>query len=74
MGVFAPPYVVQVMEATRPTTDQTYELGLEVEPYTGPHDEVGIDHITMRISPTEIDIVKFEHIKSFTLPPNLQPR
>jgi hypothetical protein len=74
MGVFAPPYVVQVMGATRPTADQTYELRLEVEPYTGPHDEVGIDHITMRISPTEIDIVKFEHIKSFPLPPNLQPR
>jgi hypothetical protein len=74
MGVFAPPYVVQVMEATRPTADQTYDLGLEVEPYTGPHDEVGMDHITMRISPTEIDIVKFEHIKSFLLPPNLQPR
>jgi hypothetical protein len=74
MGVFALPYVVQVMGATRPTADQTYELRLEVEPYTGPHDEVGIDHITMRISPTEIDIVKFEHIKSFPLPPNLQPR
>ncbi len=70
--VLAPPYAVQVVEATRPTAEQVYELRLEVEPYAGPHDSVGIDRITMRISPTAIDVVSFEHIESFPLPSNLQ--
>jgi hypothetical protein len=70
--VLAPPYVVKVMAATRPTAEQVYEFSIEVEPYIGSHYPVGIDHITIRISPTGIDVVNFEHIKSFPLPPDLQ--
>jgi hypothetical protein len=71
--VMAPPYVVKVMEAKRPSVDQMYELKLEAEPYIGPHDQVGIDRLTMAISPTEINIISFQHLKSFSLPPSLQP-
>ncbi len=70
-AVLAYPYMVKVMEARR-TEGQIYEVKLEVEPCIGPHDPVGIDHLTMRISPTKIDILKFEHVKSFSLPPDLQ--
>jgi|GEM_PF-4908437 hypothetical protein len=70
--VLAPPYVVKVMAVTRPTAEQVYEFSIEVEPYIGSHYPVGIDHITIRISPTGIDVVNFEHIKSFPLPPDLQ--
>jgi hypothetical protein len=71
--VLAPPYMVKVLETTNPTGDQAvFELKLQVEPYVGPHDSVGIDDITLKISPTEINVMNFEHIKSFTLPPNMQ--
>ncbi len=71
--VLAPPYVVKVLDATNPTGNQvTFELKLQAEPYVGPHDPVGIDDITLKISPTEINVMNFEHIKSFTLPPNMQ--
>ncbi|WP_088186067.1 DUF3888 domain-containing protein [Desulfosporosinus sp. FKA] len=69
--VLAPPYMVRVLEARKPSSDQVYEVSFEVKPYIGAHIEVGIDHVTLRVSPTKIEVVNFEHIKSFPLPSNL---
>jgi hypothetical protein len=44
-------------------------IKLEVMPYYGPHNSVGIDHITISIAPTEVKIEKFEHIKTYFIPP-----
>ncbi|WP_078060514.1 DUF3888 domain-containing protein [Desulfotomaculum copahuensis] len=55
----------------RLTGEQVYELMLEVRHYTGAHIQVGIDHITLRISPVKIEVVNFEHIKSLPVSPHL---
>lgn len=69
--VFAPPYMDKILNATN-TDGATYEINVEAQPYVGPHDLIGIDHITILVSPLKIEVLKFQHIKSFSLPPNLQ--
>ncbi|MDQ7094804.1 DUF3888 domain-containing protein [Desulfosporosinus sp. PR] len=71
-NVMAPPYMVKVIDAKKPDPEQVYEVKFEVEPYIGAHNEVGIDHVTLRISPNKIEVINFEHIKSFPLASNLQ--
>lgn len=69
------PYQVKVLSVERPNGYRTFAflIKLEVLPYTGPHIVVGIDHITIRVSSgPKIDVEKFEHIKSFDLPPRNQ--
>lgn len=69
------PYLVNILSVERPNSYRTFGfiIKLEVLPYTGPHNTVGIDHITIRVrSGPKIDIEKFEHIKSFELPPRIQ--
>ena len=70
--VMAPPYMVRVMDAKKNNNEQIYDVTFEVEPYIGPHDEVGIDQMTLSISPIKIDVTDFKHIKSFSLPSNMQ--
>ncbi|MCB2357243.1 DUF3888 domain-containing protein [Clostridium estertheticum] len=41
----------------------------QVQPFVGAHDPVGIDEFTFRIHNSEIKLLKYEHIKSFPIPP-----
>ena len=34
-------------------------------PYTGPHNSVGVDRITISIDSSEIKVLKFKHLQSF---------
>lgn len=50
----------------------SYIVKLQVQPYVGPHLSVGIDHITLNINLDNVKIEKFDHIKSYQLPPHYQ--
>jgi hypothetical protein len=67
------PYQVYVLSAERPNGYRTFvfRLKLRVESYVGPHNSVGLDDITVTAGGSgDVEIEKFEHIKSYTLPPN----
>ena len=54
-----------------------YIVTVEVMPYTGPHDPVGKDRVTLDLQMDEqegsrVAVKNYEHVKSYTLPPNLQ--
>lgn len=52
----------------------TFLIKFEVSPYSGAHNSIGVDHITLRVSISgEVKVEKFEHIKSYPIPPWLQP-
>lgn len=69
------PYTVYILNAERPNGYRSFifNLKLEVHSYIGPHNSVGLDYITVIVGGLEnIKIEKFEHIKSYVLPPNYQ--
>ena len=69
------PYSVKILEAYRANGYRGFDFRLKIElhPYVGPHLEVGLDYITIRISSTvNVKVEKFEHIKSYKLPWNYQ--
>ncbi|WP_182629376.1 DUF3888 domain-containing protein [Clostridium chromiireducens] len=47
-------------------------IKLQIRPFVGAHNTIGIDDITIRISPSETQVEEFKHIKSFPIPPNLK--
>lgn len=47
-------------------------IKLQVKPFVGAHNTIGIDEITIRVSPVKTKIEEFEHIKSFPPPPHLK--
>lgn len=47
-------------------------IKLQVKPFVGAHNTIGIDEIIIRVSPIKTEVEKFEHIKSFPLPPHLK--
>lgn len=50
-----------------------FNLKLRVDSYIGPHNSVGLDYITVTVGGSgDVKIDRFEHIKSFELPPNYQ--
>lgn len=65
---------IKVLEAIRPDGYRTFGflLKLQVKPFVGAHMTIGIDNITFEISPSGVIMKKYEHIKSFELPPYLQ--
>lgn len=69
------PYSVGVLSAERPNGYRTsfFRLKLQIMPYVGPHNSVGLDYITVTVGGSgDVKIEKFEHIKSYALPPNYQ--
>lgn len=71
------PYTVYVLKAERLEGDRSFifRLKLKVDSYTGPHLDIGEDHITIIVGAGDKPkIEKFEHIKSYylELPPNYQ--
>ena len=69
------PYTVYVLKAERQNGYRSFrfDLKLRVDSYIGPHIGVGIDHITVTVGGSgDVEVNKFEHIKSYELPPNYQ--
>lgn len=69
------PYTVYVLSAERPNGYRSFLFNLElrVDSYIGPHNSVGLDYITVTVGGSgDVEIQKFEHIKSYVLPPNYE--
>lgn len=61
----------KILSIERPNGYRTFFfiLKIEVQPYYGPHNSVGVDQITLTIgSSGKVTIKKFEHIKTYELP------
>ena len=65
------PLLNKVLNIERPNGPGTslFIIKMRVIPYYGAHREVGIDHITFRIEVSNVIVEKFEHIKTFYIPP-----
>lgn len=50
----------------------TFVIKLQISPFIGAHNTIGIDEIIIRISPGETKVEEFKHIKSFPIPPWLK--
>ncbi|WP_353844206.1 DUF3888 domain-containing protein [Clostridium sp.] len=50
----------------------TFVIRLKIRPFVGAHNTIGIDEITIRVSPGETKVKEFKHIESFPMPPNLK--
>ncbi len=68
------PYGPTVLSIERPDGYRTFLfiIKLEVVPYLGAHNPIGVDHITIRVSSGEVKVETFEHIKSYPIPSWLQ--
>jgi hypothetical protein len=69
------PYSVYVMSAERSGGYRSFlfDLKLQVNSYIGPHNNVGLDYMTVTVGGAgDVEIKKFEHIKSYELPPDYQ--
>jgi len=70
------PADVEILNVERPMGYRSFSfiIKLQIEPYVGPHESVGIDQLTIRVGAGEGDVIveKFEHIKNYELPPHLK--
>ncbi|HEY5560541.1 MAG TPA: DUF3888 domain-containing protein [Clostridiaceae bacterium] len=69
------PYTVYVLSVEKPIGYHSFlfNIKLQVDSYIGPHLGVGLDYITVTVGGArDVEIKKFEHIKSYELPPNYQ--
>lgn len=68
------PWQPDILFIERPDGYRTFAfvIKLGVAPYLGAHNPIGVDHLTIRVSPGEVSVEKFEHIKSYPIPPWLQ--
>lgn len=69
------PYDIKVIQVQRIEGFRSFHFlyTLDVEPVVGPHLSVGKDRLVFEISPIIPDLVKlnkFEHLKTYDLPPN----
>lgn len=59
---------IEFLKIERPTYRSfTFTIKLQVRPFVGPHNTIGIDEITLEVSPQKTVVQKFEHIKSFPI-------
>jgi hypothetical protein len=67
------PYSYKFLDIKKtPGLNYSYVVKLQVQPYIGPHLSVGLDNITLKIDLDKTTVEKFEHIKSYQLPPHYQ--
>lgn len=64
------PYWVRILKVERSNGYRTFlfEITIEVVPYYGPHNSVGVDHITIKVGANKAIVEKFEHVKSYKIP------
>lgn len=55
---------IKTLQITRPQGDHsfTFTIKIQLSPFVGAHNSIGIDNITFEISPREVNVIKFEHI------------
>lgn len=54
---------------SQPNISYFYEVVVQVMPYFGPHNAVGIDNLTFRVfAGGKVRLERFEHIESFEIP------
>lgn len=70
------PWMINLLSIERPYDYCTFAfiMKLEIAPYLGAHNSIGVDHITIGISSDKIEILKYEHIKDYPIPPWLQKK
>ena len=67
---------IEILEVERPMGYRSFlfTMKLQVKTYIGPHLDVGVDQLTIRVGSGEgeVKVEKFEHVKSYydSLPPN----
>ena len=71
--VFAPGDIT-VLSTERAEENQSLviDVKLQVMPYFGPHLYVGVDDITLQVQNRNVQVEKFEHVRSYSLPSNYQ--
>lgn len=64
----------KVIEANYFPEKAYFIVKLQVEPYLGAHDPIGIDNLTFKIDQTNgnITLEKYEHVKSFKIPEHVK--
>lgn len=72
--VVTDPLYVDIISAKRVQGYRSlnFELKIKVKPYKGAHIVVGEDIITIKVNPGKVEVLNFEHVKDYQLPPNLQ--
>jgi len=64
---------IEFLKIERPSYRSfSFLIKMQIMPFVGAHNTIGIDNITIRVSPIETKVEKFEHIKSFPIPPHLK--
>jgi hypothetical protein len=69
------PWDIEYLSVERPNDSFEFVVKIQVKPYVGPHNTVGIDIVTLKVGGTgKVIISKYEHIKSLyhDLPDNWQ--
>jgi hypothetical protein len=46
----------------------SFVIKLQISPFVGAHNTIGIDNITLKVSSGKTEVYKFQHIKSFPIP------
>lgn len=69
-SLLSDPWSNKVLYIRRPNGYESFlfEIKLEVRPYYGPHNTVGIDRVTLTFSSSGVEIKSFEHIKDYPVP------
>lgn len=65
------PWSVDVINIERPNGNRTsyFIIKLQIMPYIGAHNTIGIDNLTIEVKYGEVPkVIKFEHIKSYEIP------
>ena len=68
------PWQPDILSIERPNGYRTFLfiIKLEVAPYLGAHNSIGVDHITIKVSSGEVKVLEYKHIKDYPIPPWLQ--
>jgi hypothetical protein len=64
----------QVIYANFVENESYFIIKLQVQPYLGAHNLIGLDNFTFKIhlSDNEVTLVKYEHVKSFKVPDHVK--
>ncbi|WP_097027817.1 DUF3888 domain-containing protein [Clostridium peptidivorans] len=66
-------FAIEFLKIERPEYRSfDFLVKLQVEPFVGAHNTIGVDEIIIGISPIKTEVKSFKHIKSFPLPPYLE--
>jgi len=65
------PWAVKILMIKREKQENVFEMLIEIAPYVLAHNAVGVDNISLMISPHKIYVKSFNHIKHYGIPPRL---